>query len=221
MAVGKYKFLPQLNRMVKVKLIFLIFIYLIIIQTGSTNTDPLQYFLTDLRSLEAKFVQILINENAEELERTEGILYLRPPNSFFWHYQKPYSQKIISNGDRLWIFDEDLEQVTVKNIDNRIDETPVGIILGNRSIQEHFVQVNMGVIDGYDWMELTPKNLEAQYKNIKMGFDGVKLGMMIVTDNLEQTTRIDFANFKKNITLSSSIFNFEVPNNVDIFDERK
>ena len=70
-------------------------------------------------------------------------------------------------------------------------------------------------------MELTPKNLEAQYKNIKMGFDGVKLGMMIITDNLEQTTRIDFANFKKNITLSSSIFNFEVPNNVDIFDERK
>ena len=121
----------------------------------------------------------------------------------------------------LWIFDEDLEQVTVKNIDNRIDETPAGIILGNKSIQEHFVQVNMGIIDGYDWMELTPKNLEAQYKNIKMGFDGVKLGMMIVTDNLEQTTRIDFANFKKNITLSSSIFNFEVPNNVDIFDERK
>jgi outer membrane lipoprotein-sorting protein len=79
----------------------------------------------------------------------------------------------------------------------------------------------MGVIDGYDWMELTPKNLEAQYKNIKMGFDGGKLGMMIITDNLEQTTRIDFTNFKKNITLSSNIFNFEVPNNVDIFDERK
>jgi outer membrane lipoprotein-sorting protein len=54
-----------------------------------------------------------------------------------------------------------------------------------------------------------------------MGFDGDKLGMMIITDNLEQTTRIDFSDFKKNITLSSSIFNFEVPNNVDIYDERK
>ena len=207
--------------MVKVKLIFLIFIYLIIIQTGSTNTDPLQYFLTDLRSLEAKFVQILINENGDELERTEGFLYLQTPDSFFWHYQKPYAQKIISNGSKLWIFDEDLEQVTVKNIDNKIEQTPAGIILGNHSIKEHFVQISIGVIDGYDWIELTPRDLDAQYKNIKIGFNNNNLGMMIIIDNLEQITRIDFSDSKKNIKLSSEIFNFNVPDNIDIFDETK
>ena len=86
-----------MNEMVKIKLIFLFFIFLTSVQNSNADNakDPLQYFLTDLKTLEAKFVQILINENAEELERTEGILYLRPPNSFFWHYQKPYSQKII------------------------------------------------------------------------------------------------------------------------------
>ena len=212
-----------MNNMTKLKLILFIFIYFfsITLSNAENLSDPLQTFLKNLESLEVSFIQILMNENGEELEKTEGVLHLQPPEKFYWHYQKPYSQKIISNGSILWIFDEDLEQVTVKNIDNRIDETPAGIILGNKSIQEHFVQLNMGVIDGYDWMELTPKNLEAQYKHIKMGFDGDKLGMMIITDNLEQTTRIDFANFKKNITLSSSIFNFEVPNNVDIFDERK
>jgi len=207
--------------MVKVKLIFLNFIYLIIIQTGSTNTDPLQYFLTDLRSLEAKFVQILINENGDELERTEGVLYLQTPDSFFWHYQKPYAQKIISNGSKLWIFDEDLEQVTVKNIDNKIEQTPAGIILGNHSIKEHFVQISIGVIDGYDWIELTPRDLDAQYKNIKIGFNNNNLGMMIIIDNLEQITRIDFSDSKKNIKLSSEIFNFNVPDNIDIFDETK
>jgi len=207
--------------MVKVKLIFLIFIYLIIIQTGSTNTDPLQYFLTDLRSLEAKFVQILINENGDELERTEGVLYLQTPDSFFWHYRKPYAQKIISNGSKLWIFDEDLEQVTVKNIDNKIEQTPAGIILGNHSIKEHFVQISIGVIDGYDWIELTPRDLDAQYKNIKIGFNNNNLGMMIIIDNLEQITRIDFSDSKKNIKLSSEIFNFNVPDNIDIFDETK
>ena len=207
--------------MVKVKLIFLIFIYLIIIQTGSTNTDPLQYFLTDLRSLEAKFVQILINENGDELERTEGVLYLQTPDSLFWHYQKPYAQKIISNGSKLWIFDEDLEQVTVKNIDNKIEQTPAGIILGNHSIKEHFVQISIGVIDGYDWIELTPRDLDAQYKNIKIGFNNNNLGMMIIIDNLEQITRIDFSDSKKNIKLSSEIFNFNVPDNIDIFDETK
>jgi len=212
-----------MNSMTKPKLILFILIYFfsIALSNAGSQDDPLQAFLKNLESLEVSFVQILMNENGEQLEKTEGILYLKPPEKFFWHYQNPYSQKIISNGSILWIFDEDLEQVTVKNIDNKIQETPAGIILGNKSIQEHFVQVNMGVIDGYNWMELTPKNLEAQYKNIKMGFDGDKLGMMIITDNLEQTTRIDFANFKKNISLSPHIFNFEIPNNVDIFDQRK
>ena len=208
--------------MVKIKLIFLIFIYLIIVQASSANSNnPLQYFLTDLNTLEAKFFQTLINENGDKLEKTEGILYLKTPGSFFWHYQKPYAQKIISNGNKLWIFDEDLEQVTIKNIDNRIKQTPAGIILGNQSIKEHFVQVNMGIIDSYDWIELTPKDLDAQYKSIKIGFNNDNLGMMIIVDNLEQITRIDFADAKKNIKLSSEIFNFIVPDNIDIFDETK
>ena len=209
--------------MVKIKLIFLVFIFLISTQNSNADNakDPLQYFLTDLKTVEAKFVQILINENAEELEKTEGVLYLKPPRSFYWYYQKPYLQKIISNGNRLWIFDEDLEQVTIKSIDDKIEQTPVGIILGNESVREHFVQTSMGVIEGYNWIELIPKDLDAQYKIIKMGFLEDTLGMMIIIDNLEQTTRIDFSNLKKNITLSSDLFNFNVPDNADIFDETK
>ena len=207
--------------MVKIKLIFLIFICIIIQAVNAHNKDPLEYFLSELRTFEAKFTQVLINENGNELERTEGILYLKIPDSFFWHYQKPYAQKIISNGVKLWIFDEDLEQVTVKNIDNRIDQTPVGIILGNQSIKDHFVQISMGIIDGYDWIELTPKDLDAEYKSIKLGFNKDNIEMMIVVDNLEQITRIDFSDSKKNIELSSEIFHFQVPENIDIFDETK
>ena len=207
--------------MLKIKLIFLIFICIISYVVNANNRDPLQYFLSELRTFEANFTQLLINENGDELERTEGIFYLQIPDSFFWHYQKPYTQKIISNGIKLWIFDEDLEQVTVKNIDNRIQQTPAGIILGNQSIKDHFVQISMGIIDGYDWIELTPKDLDAEYKNIKIGFNKDNIGMMIIVDNLEQITRIDFSDSKKNIELSSEIFNFKVPENIDIFDETK
>ena len=207
--------------MLKIKLIFLIFICIISYVVNANNKDPLQYFLSELITFEAKFTQLLINENGDELERTEGIFYLQIPDSFFWHYQKPYTQKIISNGIKLWIFDEDLEQVTVKNIDNRIQQTPAGIILGNQSIKDHFVQISMGIIDGYDWIELTPKDLDAEYKNIKIGFNKDNIGMMIIVDNLEQITRIDFSDTKKNIELSSEIFNFKVPENIDIFDETK
>ena len=209
--------------MARVKSIFLFCICLFTIHNSSSEAvnDPLQYFLADLKSLKVKFVQTLMNENGGELEKTEGILYLEPPKKFFWHYKQPYSQKIISDGNILWIFDEDLEQVTIKKIDNKISQTPAGIILGNNSIKQHFVEINMGFIDGYEWIELTPKDLEAQYKSIKMGFDNDKLGMMIIIDNLEQISRIDFSDLKKNISLPLNIFNFEVPDNIDIFDETK
>ncbi len=183
--------------------------------------DPLQNFLSDFKSLEASFVQKLINENGEELERTEGVLYLQQPGKFHWSYKVPYNQEIISNGDLLWIYDEDLEQLTIRKIGDAIDQTPAGIILGNNNIDEHFVQVNMGTIEGFEWIELTPKNLEAQYKNIRIGFHGSKLGMMIIVDNLGQTTRIDFLDVKKNIALISSIFEFEAPEGVDVIDERQ
>ena len=200
------------------------FLILLLLQTplalAADTSDPLQRFLDGFESLEANFVQSLINENGEELERTEGVLHLQQPGKFHWSYETPYTQKIISNGDVLWVFDEDLEQLTIREMGNAINETPAGIILGNNDIAEHFLQVNMGVIEDYDWIELTPKNLEAQYKNIRFGFDESKLGMMIIVDNLGQTTRIDFSDVKKNIKLTSNLFEFEIPEGVDVIDER-
>ncbi|NOG59437.1 MAG: outer membrane lipoprotein chaperone LolA [Proteobacteria bacterium] len=189
--------------------------------TFNVSADPLQDFLVDFKSLEANFVQKLINENSEELERTEGVLRLQQPGKFHWSYEVPYTQKIISNGDVLWVFDEDLEQLTIREMGNAIDETPAGIILGNNNISEHFVQVNMGMIEGYDWIELTPRNLEAQYQNIRLGFEKNKLGMMIIIDNLGQTTRIDFFDVKKNAKFSASLFEFEIPEGIDVIDERE
>ena len=125
-----------------------------------------------------------------------------------------------NNKKNLRSLEHEIDQ-RINYIDNKISQTPAGIILGNNSIKQHFVEINMGFIDGYEWIELTPKDLEAQYKSIKMGFDNDKLGMMIIIDNLEQISRIDFSDLKKNISLPLNIFNFEVPDNIDIFDETK
>lgn len=207
--------------MIKFKLSFLVLLFSIITLVNAVElTDPLQRFLKDFESLEANFVQSLINENGEELERTEGVLHLQQPGMFHWSYETPYSQKIISNGDVLWVYDEDLEQLTIREMGNAIDETPAGIILGDNDISKHFLQVNMGIIEDYDWIELTPKNLEAQYKNIRLGFDESRLGMMIIVDNLGQTTRIDFSSVKKNTNITSKLFEFEIPDGIDVIDER-
>ena len=119
--------------MIKSKLATLLFLYTALISNAKTeNTiNSLESFLQGLNSLEVDFTQILMNENGRELERASGVLYLKKPGKFYWNYQHPYSQKIITNGKILWIFDEDLEQVTIKNIDNSISKTPAGIILAD------------------------------------------------------------------------------------------
>ena len=121
----------------------------------------------------------------------------------------------------LWIYDEDLEQLTIRKFQNdMIEKTPAAIILGNSRLEQHFVQVDLGDIEGFNWVELTPRDLEAQYKNIRIGFDLKRLGMMIIADNLGQTTRIDFDDVNKNTKLAPELFNFEIPDGVDVIDER-
>ncbi|GJM05687.1 MAG: outer-membrane lipoprotein carrier protein [marine bacterium B5-7] len=185
------------------------------------RVDPLKVFLKEFETLQADFTQTLLSEDGEELEKTTGTLYLQQPGKFNWHYKKPYVQKIITNGEVLWIYDEDLEQLTIRKFQSdMIEKTPAAIILGNSRLEQHFVQVDLGDIEGFNWVELTPRDLEAQYKNIRIGFDLKRLGMMIIADNLGQTTRIDFDDVNKNTKLSPELFNFEIPDGVDVIDER-
>lgn len=204
---------------------FLIICFLSGLVSGSTfatePTGPLRSFLKDFKTLQADFTQTLLNEHGERLEQTSGTLYLQRPGKFHWSYRKPYLQTIISDGEVLWVYDEDLEQVTIKHITaETLNQTPAGIILGDAELEKHFVQVDMGDIEGFDWIELTPRDLEAQYQNIRIGFDANNLGMMIITDSLGQTTRIDFSNINKNSGLTANLFNLDIPDFVDIIDER-
>ena len=104
------------------------------------RVDPLKAFLSELETLKANFTQTLVNEDGNELEKSTGVLFLQQPGKFHWSYQKPYIQQIISDGELLWIYDEDLEQVTIRKIGNAIEQTPAGIILGSSHLEKYFVR---------------------------------------------------------------------------------
>lgn len=189
--------------------------------TAAERVDPLKFFLNDFQTLQASFTQTLLNEAGQSIEKTAGILYLQQPGQFHWSYQQPYIQQIISNGQVLWIYDEDLEQLTIRTLNNEmIEKTPAAVILGNSNLEKHFVQVDLEDQDGFEWIELIPKDPEAQYKNIRIGFEQRRLGVMLIADSLGQTTRIEFQNTRKNIQLSPALFQFKAPLNIDIIDER-
>ena len=185
------------------------------------NTAALDFFLKDLESYQADFMQTLSNEQGEALETSTGKVYMQNPGRYRWEYEQPYVQLLITDSETLWIYDKDLEQITIKNVAGAIDNTPAAIISGQQNLTENFVVVNMGVIEGFDWVELTPRDIENQYRSIRLGFDKSNLIMMILNDNLGQITRIDFLNPVRNQRFGGPLFTFEIPAGVDVIDERQ
>lgn len=207
--------------MKKYFLLFILYFSLAFSAFAENAADPLERFLQDLESFKADFTQTLSNEQGEVLETSSGIVYMQSPQKFRWVYKEPYSQLIITDGITLWMYDEDLEQVTIRDVSETIDDTPAAIISGQEDIDAHYVKSPMGEIEGAEWIELTPRNTESQYSSIRLGFDDSELAMMILFDNLGQVTRIDFNNISRNKRYGGPLFTFNPPEGVDVIDNRQ
>jgi len=183
--------------------------------------DPLHLFLTDLNSLESGFTQTLIGTKGNVLEEAAGVLFMQNPGKFYWAYQTPYIQSIITNGETLWIYDEDLEQVTIRNVSESLNDTPAAILSGSENLDAHYFVEDKGIIEGLNMYELNPRNSENQFQSIHIGFHGKQLFMMVMYDNLGQITRVNFKDPVRNAAVDRSKFEFSPPDNVDIIDDRK
>lgn len=184
------------------------------------NEDPLHLFLTGLESLKSEFTQTLIGTKGNVLEEAAGVLYMQNPGKFYWSYQSPYIQSIITNGKTLWIYDEDLEQVTIKDVSGSLDDTPAAILSGTENLESHYIVKDKGIIEGLNMFELNPKNAENQFQSIHIGFHGETLFMMVMYDNLGQITRVNFKTPVRNVLVDKALFEFSVPDNVDVIDDR-
>lgn len=185
--------------------------------------NQLDSFLEGLETFSAAFEQTLLNQHGEELEKSIGVMYIRRPGMFHWAYWEPYVQYLISDGVNLWIYDEDLEQVTIRDISNVIEESPAAILGGDIDIDKHYVVIDIDIegTDGIDWLDLTPRDVESQYSAIRLGFQAGQLVRMILFDNLGKTTQIKFLDMKRNNTLNIELFQFTVPAGVDVIDSRQ
>ncbi len=180
----------------------------------------LDTFLINLETFSAAFEQSLYNEVGEELEKSAGVFYLRRPGMFHWAYREPYSQLIISDGITLWVYDEDLEQVIIKDISESIENSPAAILGGGININDHYVVIDMGIMDGINWLELTPRDTESQYDSIRLGFKDEELSNMLLFDNLGMKNLITFEDIKTNNSLNLELFKFSPPEGIDIIDNR-
>jgi outer membrane lipoprotein carrier protein len=181
-----------------------------------TSAQFLERYLQGLTSLQADFSQVSTVAGGDAAEKASGRLYLQKPGRFRWDYRKPSAQLIVSDGDNVWLFDEELEQVTVKPVDASLSTTPALLLAGKASVAESFDISNAGTREGIDWILLVPKRSDTDFLEFRLGFVRGELRAMELKDRLQQNTRIEFSDVKRNARLGAELFTFTPPAGVDV-----
>ncbi len=191
----------------------------IAVETSAQGVEPrLRAFLEEVRSMEAAFEQTLYDENFQRVEDSSGHFYLQRPGKFRWDYKEPYSQEIVGDGKKVWIFDPELDQVTVRNIDVALGNTPALLLSSDIPLEDNFLLSETGSRNGLDWIELKPKSTDGAFTAIRFGFESRALKMIELMDNFGQTTFLSFFSTVRNPDLSPDLFRFEPPEGVDVIE---
>lgn len=196
---------------------FACYLLICIFSSSVFANDALDVFLKDLRSLNGEFEQKQFSEQGKLLESSSGVMYIQRPNRFRWDYQKPFTQLIVGDSKQVWVYDQDLEQVTIKSIDKALGNTPAFLLSDSNKIDDEFsiYSATYGD-DGTANIELIPKNEEAQFAKIYLVLKEQTLLKLELKDNLGQTTVISFTSFQRNQSLDPALFTFTPPKGVDV-----
>lgn len=198
-------------------LIFLLLPFSVVADVDTLQ--DLKTFLAKSQTLSATFKQVSIDEMGTPGKPSFGEFYLQRPGKFRWDYTRPFKQEIVSEQGKVWFYDEDLEQVTIKKIDQSLGATPALLLSGEIQLEDNFNIEQQGVDVDIKWLRLTPKSEENSFKYILIGLEQGQLAGMELSDNFGQLTRIYFSDVKINPKLKPDIFKFEVPDGVDVFSE--
>lgn len=182
--------------------------------------ENLKLFIQQTQTVQAHFSQALADRNARIIQRSSGIMQFERPDKFRWIYKTPYEQSIVGDGENVWFYDHDLNQVTVRQFNIAIGSSPAALLAGSSTIEENFELVNLGQQEEIEWLEATPKNKDSTFEFIQMGFSQQgELQFMALRDNFGQTTYLTFSELNKNPKLPDDAFRFVPPEGVDIISE--
>jgi outer membrane lipoprotein carrier protein len=193
------------------------------VAASDTGTQRLERFKETTRSLSARFLQTVLDENQVVVQRSAGALSLLKPGRFRWDYYQPYDQQIISDGEHLWIYDVDLEQVTVNPLSEALGAAPAMLLSSDRPVEEQFVVEELGRLPGGGdllWVELQPRGKDIDYSRVYLGLDDRTLRQMELRDNFGQRTRIVFEDVQINPEIPVERFEFEPPPGVDVIGKQ-
>lgn len=194
-------------------------LFLLPFQSSYAGSDALTQFFVQAKSLSADFEQTLTDGRGTVIQESRGKLLLQRPGRFRWDYQTPYKQLIVANGQKIWIYDPDLEQVTVKTQSAALGNAPADLLSSGESLSSNFVITKLGTEEGLEWFELKPKDTDTGFEAVRLSFRGRDLRAMKLSDTLGQTTELRFSNIQHNPKISAEQFTFTPPPGVDIVED--
>ena len=186
---------------------------------GAAGVDTLKAYLQETSSARAHFSQVVYDRNKRKLQETSGTMQFARPGRIRWAYEKPYEQLIVGDGTKLWVYDKDLNQVTVKGITQAIGGSPAALLAGSNDIEKEFRLSAAGVQDGLEWIEAVPRSAEATFQKVRMGFGKSGLEAMDLVDGFGQLTLVRFSQVERNPKLAAELFRFTPPKGADVISD--
>jgi outer membrane lipoprotein carrier protein len=186
----------------------------------ASAVGSLKAFLRDTRTARAVFSQTVLDRNMQVVQKGGGTMQFERPGKFRWVYEKPYAQLIVGDGSKVWFYDQDLNQVTVRKLDVALGSSPAALLAGSADIENSFDLTEIGSAGGTEWLEARPKAKESTFEWVRLGFspDGT-LKTMELHDNFGQTTMLIFSQLERNPKIPPEVFKFSPPPGADVISE--
>lgn len=181
----------------------------------AAGLDQLKSFLDANRSARGVFTQTVLSRSGKKPQQSAGIFALQRPGKFRWSYEKPYKQLLVSDGNKLWSYDPDLNQVVVKKLGTAFGSSPAALLAG-QDLDKHFELRDGGAADGIEFVEATPKGGDASFERVKIGFAAGQPVSMEIHDSFGQVTTLRFTGFEANPVLPAGLFRFVAPAGADV-----
>ena len=180
--------------------------------------DTLREFVRDVKTGHASFTQTVTSPDGAKKKTSSGSFDFARPNRFRFAYARPFEQTIVADGEKVWIYDKDLNQASSRRIGQALGATPAALLAGG-ALDKDFDLANLPAKDGLEWAEAKPKAKEGTFQSVRVGFKGKDLAALEIVDSFGQRSVLRFESFQPNGTIAPETFRFTPPAGADVIEQ--
>ena len=200
------------------KLLVAVSLWLVAMAARADAVDTWRDFIRDVKSGRAQFTQTVTSPDGAKKKTSSGSFEFSRPNRFRFAYAKPFEQLIVGDGQKVWIYDADLNQASSRKFSAALGATPAALLAGG-ALDKDFDLAALPSKDGLDWAQATPKEKDGAFKSLQVGFRGKELAALEINDAFGQRSVLLFSQFAAGMSFSADAFRFMPPPGADVIEQ--